>query len=249
MDLEDKPDDFAAAAAAAGIQSGGAPAAPMSAPTAAASGANAPNARATSRLPWATAMAPAPAFPTTWQGSKEPGQCELLLYALLWLHSVALQVPMVVEAARAKRRNKEDLRLDDFRAMDINLQRLVTFKKRAGARAEHAMMRLGDVVAVLHCWDKLLAGTGIDSSAWVGVNFEPTQLLSRLEKVAAVTEEMLLPCCGAACRLEGLRLKLVALRYLILNLNELILKSIVFTFYGGHTSLDCLGRASKAYFA
>lgn len=92
MDLEDKPDDFAAAAAAAGIQSGGAPAAPMSAPTAAASGANAPNARATSRLPWATAMAPAPAFPTTWQGSKEPGQCELVLYALLWLHSVALQL-------------------------------------------------------------------------------------------------------------------------------------------------------------
>ena len=108
MNLEEQEGDFAAAAAAAGIQSGDAPAAPMSAPTAATSGTNAANARATSRLSWATAIAPAPAFPTTWQGSKEPGQCELVLYALLWLHSVALQSPTVVDAARAKRRNKQD---------------------------------------------------------------------------------------------------------------------------------------------
>ena len=142
MDFEEQDGDFAAAAAAAGIQSGDAPAALMSVPYAAASGTAAPIVRAASRVSWGRVLDAAPALPTTWQDALEPGPCELVLYALLWLYSVALQSSTVVEAAREKRRNKQNVQLDDFRAMDINLQWLVTFKKvKDGAKA-HADERL-----------------------------------------------------------------------------------------------------------
>ena len=184
LDTDGPGDDFTAAAAAAGIHGGGAPAAPASAPAAAASGTKAALVRASSRMPASPAPAPDPAFPTSWQDSNEPGQCELTLFALLWLQTVALQSPAVLEVARSKRRNKQTLRLDDIRQMDINLQMLVTFKKARGAHEKHANERLGPVVAVLLCWDKLLAGTGIDPSAWVGVNFTAPQLLTRLIRVS-----------------------------------------------------------------
>jgi hypothetical protein len=77
--------------------------------------------RASSRLPTSPAPAPPAAFPVTWQDRIQPGLCELVLYALLWLHSIALQTPAVAAVARAQKRNKQQLRLDDLRAMQLPL--------------------------------------------------------------------------------------------------------------------------------
>ena len=57
---------------------------------------------------------------------------------LVWLRAVAMAEPIVLEALAQAKAGKEDLRLEDFKDMDIDVATLTRgFGKKSGARAVH----------------------------------------------------------------------------------------------------------------
>ena len=153
-----------------------------------------PAARSTPPGEFAANAAP-PQLGYAWYGSAPADECELCMYALIWL-----QLPRVKARSTGQRS-----------VAVAELLRPGGGSARGSGelpRDEHAMRVLGPTVQALLQPERLLRGTGRDDASWQRVSFTPRQLFLYLETAAfdAGKKGQRLRVDGKVCRWEHPRL-------------------------------------------